>query len=263
MTDPLFVEEIGHNGVARITFTRPELHNAFNDRLILELTAVLRGLESDERVRLVTLAARGKSFSAGADLNWMKAMAGFSKERNEADAKALAELMYVLDRLSKPTLALVQGAAYGGGVGLIACCDIALACESATFSLSEVKLGLIPAVISPYVVATIGRRAARRYMLSGERFSAWEAHRLGLVQEVVADSFLEAEGRRITDELLKGGPQAQREAKRLIFDVDEGGFDDELRLETAARIARMRVSEEGQEGINAFLEKRKPAWAPD
>jgi methylglutaconyl-CoA hydratase len=263
MTDPLFVEEIGHNGVARITFTRPEFHNAFNDRLILELTAVLRGLESDERVRLVTLAARGKSFSAGADLNWMKAMAGFSKERNEADAKALAELMHVLDRLSKPTLALVQGAAYGGGVGLIACCDIALACESATFSLSEVKLGLIPAVISPYVVATIGRRAARRYMLSGERFSAWEAHRLGLVQEVVADSFLEAEGRRMTDDLLKGGPQAQMEAKRLIFDVTEGGFGDELRLETAARIARMRVSEEGQEGINAFLEKRKPTWAPD
>lgn len=263
MTDPLFVEEIGKNGVARVTLTRPKLHNAFDDRLVLELTTALRGLETDERVRVITLAARGKSFSAGADLNWMKAMAGYSMERNERDAQSLSELMFVLDRLTKPTLALVQGAAYGGGVGLVACCDIAIACESASFSLSEVHLGLIPAVISPYVVAAIGGRAARRYILTGERFSAWEAHRLGLVQEVVGDHDLEAEGRRIVDRLLKSGPEAQKEAKRLIFDVGEKAFDEELRQDTARRIARIRVSEEGREGISAFLEKRSPAWVPE
>ena len=263
MIEPYFVEEIGADGAARITLTRPELHNAFNDALISELTAVLRGLGSDERVHAVVLAAKGKSFSAGADLNWMKAMAGYSQERNQADAEALAELMFTLDRLGKPSIALVQGAAYGGGVGLVACCDIAIAAERATFSLSEVRLGLIPAVISPYVIAAMGARAARRYMLTGERFSAWEAHRQGLVHEVVAQVDLETTCRRILDEILAGGPNAQRAAKGLIFDVDARPIDAELRVETARRIAALRTSAEGREGISAFLDKRSPDWAPE
>jgi methylglutaconyl-CoA hydratase len=263
MTEPLFVEEIGPDGAARVTLTRHERHNAFNHELIVELTTALRGLGSDKRVRAIVLAAKGKSFSAGADLNWMKATAGYSRERNQADAEALAELMYTLDRLGKPTIALVQGAAYGGGVGLVACCDIAIAAERATFSLSEVRLGLIPAVISPYVVEAMGPRAARRYMLTGERFSAWEAHRLGLVHEVVVPRDLETCCQRVLDELLAGGPEAQRAAKDLIFDVDAHPLDDELRSETARRIADIRSSEEGQEGINAFLDKRRPNWVSD
>jgi methylglutaconyl-CoA hydratase len=263
MTAPLFVEEIGADGSARITLTRHERHNAFNDELIVELTAALKGLGSDKRVRAIVLAAKGKSFSAGADLNWMKAMAGYSRERNQADAEALAELMYTLDRLGKPTIALVQGAAYGGGVGLVACCDIAIAAERATFSLSEVRLGLIPAVISPYVVEAMGARAARRYMLTGERFSAWEAHRLGLVHDVVAPRDLESKCRRVLDELLAGGPNAQRAAKDLIFDVAAHPLDDELRIETARRIADIRSSKEGREGISAFLDKRPPDWVSE
>jgi methylglutaconyl-CoA hydratase len=263
MTEPLFVEEIGTDGTARITLTRHQLHNAFNDTLISELTAALRGLGSDKRVRAIVLAAKGKSFSAGADLNWMKAMAGYSEERNQADAEALADLMFTLDRLGKPSIALVQGAAYGGGVGLVACCDVAIAAERATFSLSEVRLGLIPAVISPYVVGAMGARAARRYMLTGERFSAWEAHRLGLVHEVVAPRDLESACRRILDEILAGGPHAQSAAKDLIFEVDARPADQELRTETARRIASIRTSQEGREGISAFLDKRRPDWISD
>ncbi len=262
MGSPLFMEEIAQNGVARITLTRPDLHNAFNDVLISELTMLLHGLESDERVRIVALAAQGKSFSAGADLNWMKSMADYSHARNLEDSNALAELLWTLDRMSKPTVALVQGPAYGGGVGLIACCDIAIAAEEALFCLSEVRLGLIPAAISPYIVAKVGISAARRYALSGERFSAWEAHRIGLVHEVTNASALETVARELFDSLLAGGPEAMVAAKDLLFEVEGKVIDQELREETARRIARIRVTREGQEGVKAFLEKRRPSWVP-
>lgn len=263
MTQSFFLESVDERGVARLTLTRQEVHNAFNDRLIAELTTALKGLESDPRVRLVVLAAEGKSFSAGADLNWMRAMAAYSEAENLRDSEALATLMRTLDRLAKPTLALVQGPAFGGGVGLVACCDIALAVDSASFALTEVRLGLIPSVISPYVIAAIGQRAARRYFLTAERFSAEEALRLGLVHKVVAADRLEQSAERLIDTLLAGGPLAQQAAKRLIFDIGARPLDDELVQETARRIASIRVSAEGQEGLSAFLEKRKPAWDGD
>lgn len=263
MAFPLFVQEIDKQGVARITLTRTEVHNAFNEALIAELTAALEGVGQDRRVRVVVLAAQGPSFSAGADLNWMKAMAGYSQAENLEDARRLARLMQTLNRLPKPTVALVQGPAYGGGVGLVACCDIALAVEEAKFCLSEVKLGLIPAVISPYLVATIGEAAARRYFLTAEAFSSWEAQRLGLVHEVVARGALEARGRQVVDALLQGGPTAQLAAKELVFAVAGRRLDDGLVEETAARIAELRASQEAREGIAAFLEKRKPGWRPD
>ncbi|GAB4367063.1 MAG: enoyl-CoA hydratase/isomerase family protein [Kiloniellaceae bacterium] len=263
MAFPLFVQEIDRYGAARITLTRPEVHNAFNEVLIAELTAALDGLAQDPRVRVVVLAAQGPSFSAGADLNWMKAMAGYSRAENMEDARRLARLMRTLNTLPKPTVALVQGAAYGGGVGLVACCDVVVAVEEAKFCLSEVKLGLIPAVIGPYVVATIGESAARRYFLSAETFSSWEAQRLGLVHEVVDRGALETRGRQVIDALLQGGPAAQRAAKDLVFAVAGRSVDDALIEDTAGRIAGLRASDEGREGIAAFLEKRKPNWRTD
>ena len=260
MTFPLFVQEIDKQGVARITLTRAEVHNAFNEALIAELTAALDGIAQDSRVRALVLAAQGPSFSAGADLNWMKAMAGYSRAENLEDARRLARLLRTLNEMPKPTVALVQGPAYGGGVGLVACCDIVLAVEEAKFCLSEVKLGLIPAVIGPYMVSTIGEAAARRYFLSAEAFSAWEAQRLGLVHEVVDRNTLEARGRQMVDILLQGGPEAQRAAKELVFAVAGRHVDEALVEETAGRIAELRASEEGREGIAAFLEKRKPNW---
>jgi methylglutaconyl-CoA hydratase len=260
MTFPLFVQEIDEQGAARITLTRAEVHNAFNEALVAELTAALDGLAQDPRVRVVVLAAQGPSFSAGADLNWMKAMAGYSRAENLEDARRLARLMRTLNGLPKPTVALVQGPAYGGGVGLVACCDIVVAVEEARFCLSEVKLGLIPAVISPYVVAAIGEAAARRYFLTAEAFSSWEAQRLGLVHEVVDRGALEVRGRQVVDALLQGGPAAQRAAKELVFTVAGRRVDESLIEETAGRIAELRISQEGREGITAFLEKRKPDW---
>lgn len=257
---PLFLQTVDARGVARITLNRPEVHNAFNDQLITDLTATLRGLDGDDTVRAVVLAAEGKSFSAGADLKWMRAMADYSEAENQRDAEALAALLRALDGLSKPTLALVQGPAYGGGVGLVACCDIAVAVETASFCLSEVRLGLIPAVISPYVIAAMGARAARRYFLTAERFSAEAAQRCGLVHRVVAPDRLEEAEHRLLDALLAGGPLALREAKRLIFEVAGRPLDHALQRETAERIARLRVSPEGREGMAAFLEKRKPSW---
>lgn len=262
MIRPYFLEEIGEGGIARITFVRGDQHNAFNDAFIAELTTALRGLESDARVRAVVLAAEGKSFSAGADLKWMRAMADYAEAENLADAQALAALMRTLDTFPKPTVALVQGPAYGGGVGLVACCDIVVASEAANFTLSEVRLGLLPAVISPYIVAAIGARAARRYCLTAERISVWEAQRLGLVHEVVAPGDLEACGRRILDAISAGGPKAQGEAKALIAEVAGRPLDADLIEETAQCIARVRVSPEGQEGLTAFLEKRPAAWVP-
>lgn len=251
---------VGADGVATVTLNRPDVHNAFNDAVIAELTGVLRRLEADGTVRAVVLRANGKSFSAGADLGWMQRMAGYSREENVADAMALAELMHVLDRLAKPTVAAVQGAAFGGGVGLVACCDIAVAADTASFSLSEVRLGLIPAVISPYVVAAIGERASRRYFLTAERFGAVEAHRIGLVHEVVPAHMLDAAVAKMAERLAEGGPAAQAAAKDLIFSVCRRPTDEAVRRDTAERIAAIRASEEGREGLAAFLEKREPAW---
>ena len=262
MLRPLFLEQIDDDGVAWVTLTRPEVHNAFDDTLIAELSAVLGGFASDERVRAVVLGAQGRSFSAGADLNWMQRMAGYSERENLDDARALADLMRRLYELPKPTLALVQGPTYGGGVGLVACCDIAIAAETANFCFSEVRLGLIPAAIGPYVIAAMGERAARRYFLTAETFSAREAMRFGLVHDVVPDEALRDIGRRVIKALLRGGPNAQVAAKDLILTISGRPLDD-LAEETAKRIARLRVSEEGREGIAAFLEKRKPRWLKD
>jgi len=252
--------EIDARGLATVTMNRPELHNAFDDLLIAELTKELRRLDADPQVRVVILAASGKSFSAGADLNWMRRMADYSRQENLADSISLAGLMSTLNRLSKPTIALVQGAAYGGGVGLVACCDIALATDRATFCLSEVKLGLIPAVISPYVVEAIGSRAARRYFLTAERFDAAEAQRLGLVHELVAADELRARGESLAALLVQNGPSALTEAKKLLAVLTNTPIDDAMIAETARRIADIRSSDEGKDGVSAFLQKRPPVW---
>jgi methylglutaconyl-CoA hydratase len=246
--------------VATLWLNRPDLHNAFDDRLIAEVTSAIDGLVGDASARVVIVAGKGKSFSAGADLGWMKRMAGYSLEQNEADANRLAEMLHRLNTMPKPTIAAVQGAVMGGGVGLCAACDIGIAANDAVFALSEAKLGLIPAVISPYVIEAIGARAARRYMLTAERFDAAAAERLGLVSAVVVPDQLMIEARRIAGVLLQNGPQAVREAKLLVAHVGEQPNDAALRAETARRIARLRATEEGREGVAAFLEKRKPGW---
>ena len=260
MTSTYLSSRIDPQGRATLSLNRPEMHNAFDDAMIAALTQELRRLEKDPQVRLVFLTGEGKSFSAGADLGWMRRMADYTQEENRADAMALAELMRTLDTLSKPTIALVQGAAFGGGVGLVACCDIALAAPAARFCLSEVKLGLIPAVISPYVVAAIGPRAARRYFQSAERFDAEEACRLGLVHEVVAEGALQERAQQISEQMLGNGPKAMAEAKALAASVARGPLDGEMIADTAERIARIRASSEGREGLSAFLEKRQPTW---
>ena len=252
--------EIDPRGIASLTLNRPERHNAFDDVLIAELIDRLTALATDNSVRIVVLKAAGKSFSAGADLNWMRRMADFDEAQNIADAMRLAELMRRLNSLPKPTIARVQGAAFGGGVGLVACCDIALASENALFALSEVRLGLIPAVISPYVVTAIGERASRRYMLSAERFDAAEALRLGLVHEVVNEAELDSRLDALVEALLAAGPAAQTAAKNLVLAVAGRPIGADLIADTATRIAAVRASDEGREGLAAFLEKRRPAW---
>lgn len=260
MSEHMLRREIGDDGVARLTLARPERRNAFDDALIAELTDALEDLAGDRGVRAVVLAAEGTSFSAGADLDWMRRVAGYGEAENLDDARRLAALMQTLNGLGKPTLALVQGPAIGGGVGLVACCDIAIAAHEAFFALSEVRLGLVPAVIAPHLAAAIGERALRRYALTGERFSAEEAMRLGLVHQVVPAKKLEDCGRTVLEALATGGPAAQSACKDLIFAVARRPIDSELMDDTARRIARIRVSDEGQEGIAAFLEKRAPRW---
>lgn len=260
MNEQAILTHIDDFGRATLTMNRPEIHNAFDDVLIAAMTQELRRLEGDDRVRVVFLAASGKSFSAGADLNWMRRMADYTREQNLTDALGLAELMKTLNFLKKPTVAIVQGAAYGGGVGLVACCDVAIASTRASFCLSEVKLGLIPAVISPYVVEAIGSRASRRYFQSAEQFDAAEAHRLGLVHEVVAEGELEGAAERLVGALLKNGPCAMAAAKELVARVSCAPINETMIRDTAERIAVIRASEEGKEGLGAFLEKRKPFW---
>jgi len=248
------------NGVAVLWLSRPEVRNAFDETMIMELTAAFGELEADAAVRAVVLAGKGKAFCAGADLNWMKRMAGFGEEENRKDAMALATMLHRLHTLKKPTVARVHGAAYAGGIGLLAACDIAVVANDAEFCVSEVKLGLSPATISPYVLAAMGERAARRYFLSAERFSAAEAYRIGLAQEIAPFDELDATVNQILGEIVQGGPAAQAAAKELIRTVARARLDPALIADTAARIAAIRVSEEGQEGIRAFLEKRPSAW---
>ena len=261
MTENPLIVDVAAEGRATVTLNRPDVHNAFDDKLIALLTRELDALDRNPTVGVVVLAAAGKSFCAGADLKWMRRMAEYSEAENQADAEALAALMKTLNRLSKPTVAEVQGAAYGGGVGLICCCDIAIASEAAQFSISEVKLGLIPSVISPYVVAVIGERQARRYALGAETFDAIEAKRIGLVHEVTAAEDLQAAVDAMVEALLANGPAAMAETKDQIAGVANRPVDDRLIAASAARIARIRVSDEGCEGVAAFLEKRKPGWA--
>ena len=247
--------------IAIITLNRPEKHNAFDEALIADLTEHLKALDQHDAVRVVVLSANGKSFSAGADLHWMKRVADYTEAENTRDAMALATLMQTLHSLSKPTIARVQGAAYGGGVGLIACCDIAVGSSNAAFALSETRLGLIPAVISPYVIAAIGARAAQRYFLTGERFDAGEAYRLGLLSELCNnDDDMDLKIEQIIAALFACGPDALAEAKKLIDAVANQPLTNNLITGTAERLARARVSAEGQEGLRAFLEKRNPAW---
>lgn len=257
---PNLITSLAAKAVFTITLNRPDVHNAFDDRLIAELTQTLHTAAQNPDVRVVILTGAGKSFSAGADLNWMRRMAMYTEEENYHDAMALGELMVTLNRLPKPTIARVNGAAYGGGVGLIACCDIAVGVSEAQFALTEVRLGLIPAVISPYVVAAIGEKKSRRYFLTGERFSAEQAKALGLLNEVVAADELDHVVNRIAASLLEAGPIAQAEAKDLISSVSHRPVTDSLIADTAERIAHLRISPEGQEGLAAFLEKRKPNW---
>lgn len=248
--------------IGTITLNRPDVHNAFDDVLIGELVDALRTLEDDARVRIVVLSGEGASFSAGADLGWMRRMAQASEKDNRKDARQLAKLMRTLNHLDKPTIARVNGAAFGGGVGLIACCDIAVGVDSAKFGLTETRLGLVPAVISPYVIDAIGARQARRLFLTAEIFDAEEAARIGLLHRVVTEKQLDAAVQSEIERLRGIGPIAAMEAKRLVHRIakpeakrcralDEGNAD---------LIARLRVSEEGQEGLNAFFGKRRPSW---
>jgi len=250
------------NAVAMVALARPDVHNAFNETLIAELTRALSTLDADNAVRAVILLGQGRSFCAGADLNWMKRMATYGHAENVADATALATMLATLAGLSKPTIARVHGATYGGGVGLVAACDIAIAAHDATFSLSEAKLGLVPATIGPYVIEAIGARHARRYFLSAERFTAAEAFRIGLVHDIVPADELDARINEMLGALLLAGPKAQAAAKDLIRAVAQRPIDARIVADTAERIAVARASAEGREGVAAFLDKRAPAWVP-
>ncbi|MBR9906451.1 MAG: gamma-carboxygeranoyl-CoA hydratase [Gammaproteobacteria bacterium] len=244
--------------VAWLTLNRPEVHNAFDDRMIAELLDALAAVRNNNQVRVLVLRSEGKNFSAGADLGWMRSMAAKDYDENIADAAELSRLMQELDELPQPTIALVQGAAFGGAVGLAACCDIALATPASSFCLSEVKIGLIPAVISPYVMRAIGTRQARRYMLTAERFSAEEALRIGLVHDIAED--LQQAAQPLIEALINNSPAAVTAAKSLAMAVDQQPLNANTRQLTIERIAEIRVSAEGQEGLSAFLEKRAPNW---
>jgi len=253
------------NGVRTLTMDRPKVHNAFDDALIAELTAALEAADADPAVRAVVLTGNGSCFSAGADLHWMRSMVGASEAENRADSLRLARLMRTLQFLAKPTIARVNGAAYGGGVGLVACCDIAIGLAGAKFSLSEVKLGLVPAVISPYVVAAIGMRQARRLFVTGEVFSGERAAGIGLLHEAVAPEELDTATERAIHLVCKVAPLAQREAKQLAFRMGgaDRAFAEKIDEVNAALIARLRVGEEGQHGLAAFLDKRAPRWVAE
>jgi methylglutaconyl-CoA hydratase len=254
------LEVIKHGGVARVTLNRPELRNAFDDELIKKLSRTFEELAKDNSVRVMVLAGNGPAFCAGADLNWMKRMAGYGYEENLADARALAEMLATLDRLPKPTIARVHGPVFAGGTGLVAACDIAVGTPEAKFCLSEAKLGLSPATISPYVMRAMGEREARRYFLTAEVFDAAEALRIGMLSLLVPVEQLDSDIDSLVRHLLAGGPEAHAKIKALIRAVAGRKPDDALVEETAKHIAEIRGSPEGKEGIASFLEKRKAAW---
>lgn len=248
------------NGVSTVTLNRPEVRNAFNDEVIAELTAVFIELGKREEVRCIVLAANGTAFCAGADLNWMKRMADYTRDENVADAGALAEMLRVVYACPKPTIASVQGDVYAGGTGLVAACDIAVSVDTVGYCLSEVRLGLIPATISPYVIRAMGARAAHRYFLTAERFDAAEALRIGFVHEVVAAAELDAKVAELAKALVNAGPEAVKLCKMLVQDVAQQEISSSLVRMTVEGIADIRVSPEGREGVQSFLQKRKPNW---
>ena len=249
-------------GIARITLAQPEIRNAFSDTGIAEITAAFHKVGDRADVRAVVQAAEGPAFCAGADLNWMRRMADYSRDENRVDAGLLAEMLRTIYECPKPTIARVQGDVYAGGMGLVACCDMAVTVDTAGFCLSEVKIGLIPATISPYVLRAMGARAAHRYFLTGERFSAQEAHRIGYVHEVVDVDGLDSVVDGWLKHLLSAGPAAVRACKRLVLDVAEREINEQLIATTVESIANIRASNEGREGVQAFLNKRKPSWLP-
>ncbi|MHB8666549.1 MAG: enoyl-CoA hydratase/isomerase family protein [Burkholderiales bacterium] len=254
------LQVIVEKNVGTIRMNRPELRNAFNETMIAELTQAFQAADADQDVRAVVLAGQGPAFCAGADLNWMKKMSGYGPEENRADAMVLASMLNTIYRSKKPTIARVHGAAFAGGMGLVAACDIAVAAEAAEFCLSEVKLGLTAATISPYVVAAMGARHARRYFLTAERFSAAEALRIGLVHSIVPGAGLDAAVDALLGNLLAASPAAIAASKELIRRVAHGAIDQDMIGDTAARIATARASADGREGVRSFLEKRKPSW---
>jgi methylglutaconyl-CoA hydratase len=262
---PSITIDIDNRGVLTLSLNRPEVHNAFDADTIRELTNALSKADEAEEVRLVVITGVGASFSAGADLNWMRSLVGSTQADNEKDALQLAKLMRTLNYLSKPTVARINGNAFGGGLGLIAACDITIAVEEAKFGLTEAHLGLAPAVISPYVIRNIGERNARRYFLSAERFSSQQAREIGLIQQCVAADALDSAVDQVINLVLKGGPEAVITCKELIFAIVGHNQETQLSIDehTAKVIAGMRVMDEGQEGLAAFLEKRKPVWVSD
>lgn len=246
--------------VAEVWLNRPELRNAFNDGVITELTAAFEELGADGELRAIVLGGHGKAFCAGADLSWMRAMAGYSWEENQADAARLAQMLWTIYRCPVPVVGRIHGDCYAGGVGLAAVCDVLVAAEGVSFCLSEARLGLLPATIAPYVVKALGEQAARRYFTTAERFDAAQAKALGLVHEVVAADTLDAKVAEIVASLVANGPAAVRACKRLVLDVSSRPIDAALREDTARRIADIRSSAEGREGVQAFLDKREPGW---
>ncbi len=246
--------------VATITLTQPDVRNAFSDEVIADITRAFTWVGAQAQVRAVVLAAEGPAFCAGANLNWMRAMADYTREENLVDAGKLAEMLRVIYTCPKPTIARVQGDVYAGGMGLVACCDMAVAASHAGFCLSEVKIGLIPATISPYVIRAMGPRAAHRYFLTGERFDAAEALRTGFVHQLVEAEALDSAVDGLLKHLLSASPAAVQACKKLVLDVAGREVDEALIAETVAGIADIRASAEGKEGVQAFLNKRKPSW---
>lgn len=258
MTTPLQISRDGP--VARVFLNRPEVRNAFNDGVVAELARAFAGFAADDTLRAVVLGGHGKAFCAGADLGWMRAMADYTWEQNRADAQGLADMLHAIWSCPVPVVGRVHGDCYAGGVGLAAVCDVLVAAEGVQFCLSEAKLGLLPATIGPYVVRALGEQASRRYFITAERFDAARAHALGFVHELVPAEALDAKVDEIVAALVANGPAAVRACKRLVQDVAHRPVDAELRAETARRIADIRASAEGREGVQAFLNKREPAW---
>ena len=246
--------------VAEVWLNRPDVRNAFNDEVIAELTAAFAQLALDAQVRVVVLSGRGKAFCAGADLNWMRAMADYSWEQNREDAQRLADMLWTLDQCPVPVVGRVQGDCYAGGMGLAAICDVLVASRNVTLCLSEARLGLLPATISPYVVRAMGPQAARRYFVTAERFSAAQAHAMGLVHELCEPEALDAKVAEIVATLVANGPAAVKACKQLVRDIAGQELTEALRAETARRIADIRASSQGKEGVQSFLGKRSPNW---